>query len=180
MAKKVRARGKQGEVQRRKHPLKDPMERMFRENGYIVMNSRHYRELKDDLELMVVKNFPYEHIYGHIARTDYLLINKQTNRRIRIDCSWQKAAGGAEWKFPCMYLNSIFGYKEYETIFVIDGGGSQPRARRWLRRVAREKWLVDEAHPKLVRVMTLAEFKEFFMEQLVDYSARSAERDYAP
>lgn len=168
MAKMVRPKRKKGEVQRRKHPLKDPMERMFRENGYVLMNARQYRDLTEDLELMVVRNFPYTHIYGHTARTDYLLINKRMNRRIRIECSWQKSAGGAEWKFPCMYLNSIMGYQEIETIFVVDGGGSQPRARRWLRRVAREKWLVDEEHPKMVRVMSLVEFKEFFMQNLAD------------
>lgn len=149
------------------HILKNRLERLFEENGYRVVPHGVYKKSGNLPDRLVVKNFPFQSIYEHRGRTDFLLMNDRLGRRIRIDCRWQQSSGSADAKFPYMYLNAVYGYKEAEVIFIVDGGGSQPRARRWLRRMADNRWLVDESPPKDIRVMTLAQFEDYFKENLV-------------
>ena len=158
---------KKKSANRHGHILKNKLEALFEEHGYLVVPLVVYKKKFHLSNRMVVKNFPFQSIYGHRGRTDFLLINEKLGRRIRIDCRWQQSSGSADAKFPYMYLNCIHGYKESEVIFIIDGGGSQPRARRWLRKVADEHWLVDEGQPKDIRVMTLAQFTDYFKKNLV-------------
>lgn len=149
------------------HILKNKLEALFRENGYMVVPHGVYKKSGNLPDKVVVKNFPFQSIYEHRGKTDFLLMNETLWRRIRIDCRWQQSSGSADAKFPYMYLNAILGYKESEVIFIVDGGGSQPRARRWLRKVADNHWLVDEKHPKDIRVMTLAQFTDYFKKNLI-------------
>lgn len=149
------------------HILKNQLEELFALNGYRVVPHGVYKKSGNLPNKLVVKNFPFQSIYEHRGKTDFLLMNDKLGHRIRIDCRWQQSSGSADAKFPYMYLNAIYGYKESEVIFIIDGGGSQPRARRWLRKAADSHWLVDKEHSKTIRVMTLAQFKDYFKKNLV-------------
>lgn len=149
------------------HILKNKLEDLFEEQGYMVVPHSVYKKKSNLPNKLVVKNFPFQSIYGHKGRTDFLLMNDKLGHRVRIDCRWQQSSGSADAKFPYMYLNCIFGYKESEVIFIIDGGGSQPRARRWLRKAADNHWLVDKEHLKDIQVMTFAQFEDYFLENLV-------------
>lgn len=158
---------KKKSANRHGHILKNKLEALFEEHGYLVVPHGVYKKKSNLPNKLVVKNFPFQSIYQHRGRTDFLLMNDKLGRRIRIDCRWQQSSGSADAKFPYMYLNCIYGYKESEVIFIIDGGGSQPRARRWLRMAADNHWLVDKEHPKDIRVMTLAQFVDYFKKNLV-------------
>ena len=51
-------------------------------------------------------------------------------RTVRVEAKWQQAAGSVDEKYPYMLLNGIYQYPEKEIIFVVDGGGYKPGARR--------------------------------------------------
>ena len=39
---------------------------------------------------LLLKNVPFETIYGHRGNTEFLLISEKYNLRIRIECKWQQ------------------------------------------------------------------------------------------
>lgn len=158
---------------------------LFSRNGYIVIK---YSEWKADEELianieagtpkkkapkryrdeqkLVICQYPFNSIYEHIGKTEFLIINKPKERVIRVECKWQQDAGSVDEKFPYMYLNCIYGYEEAEIILIVDGGGYKPGARAWLEKVIDNKWLIDEKNPKAIRLMTISEFTAYFNRHL--------------
>ena len=52
---------------------------------------------------LLLKNVPFETIYGHRGNTEFLLISEKYNLRIRIECKWQQSAGSVDEKLPYLY-----------------------------------------------------------------------------
>jgi len=107
---------------------------------------------------IVLRNVPYETIYGHRGNTEFLLISERYNLTIRIECKWQQSAGSVDEKFPYLYLNCVQQMPENNIIIVMDGGGAKAGAVQWLRQACDERLFLPEDSPKTITAMNLVEF----------------------
>lgn len=108
---------------------------------------------------VLLKNAPFTSIYGHRARTEFLLISNKYNLRMRIECKWQQFGGSVDEKLPYLYLNMIEAMPEREVMVIIDGDGFKPGAKQWLRdAVARGLYTTPQHHDKRLYVYSLTEF----------------------
>jgi hypothetical protein len=106
---------------------------------------------------LLLKNVPYDTIYGHKGNTEFLLKSGSRDLDVRIECKWQQVAGSVDEKFPYLYLNCIETMSEDEIILIVDGGGYKDGALAWLKKAIQEKkYQPDQA--KQVRVFSLVEF----------------------
>lgn len=138
---------------------------LFTEHGYNVMLYSEFKKLGislDEAGKMVIRQYPFDSIYQHKGKTEFLLVNNERGRRIRIECKWQQAAGSVDEKFPYMYLNCIFGFEETEIILLVDGNGFKPGALAWLKQSVQDRWLLEENDPKKIQVMSISEFTAYF------------------
>jgi len=108
---------------------------------------------------LLLKNVPFQTIYGHKGNTEFLLISEKYGLRIRIECKWQQSAGSVDEKLPYLYLNTIEAMPEKDIIILIDGDGFKTGAKSWLRNAVKEKlYTTDENKSTNVMVFSLAEF----------------------
>ena len=121
-----------------------------------------YREWQESPSLyggeLLLKNAPYNTIYGHQGNTEFLLKSASKNMEIRIECKWQQAAGSVDEKFPYLYLNCIETMPESHIIILVDGGGYKAGALDWLRTAVNNRRYQDENNNKTIQVMSLAQF----------------------
>ena len=78
---------------------------------------------------MLLKNVPFETIYGHNGNIEFVLISKKYELRIRIECKWQQSACCVGEKLPYLYLNSIEAMPEKDIMILIDGNGFKAVAK---------------------------------------------------
>lgn len=108
---------------------------------------------------LLLKNVPFETIYGHRGNTEFLLISEKYNLRIRIECKWQQSAGSVDEKLPYLYLNTIEAMPEKDIMILIDGDGFKAGAKTWLRNAVKDKlYTTDKNNDTNVMVFSLAEF----------------------
>jgi hypothetical protein len=108
---------------------------------------------------LLLKNVPFETIYGHKGNTEFLLISKKYNLRIRIECKWQQTAGSVDEKLPYLYLNTIEAMPEKDVMILIDGEGFKAGAKTWLRKAVKDKlYTTDKNKDTNIMVFSLAEF----------------------
>ncbi|MBC6426844.1 MAG: 4-diphosphocytidyl-2C-methyl-D-erythritol kinase [Ekhidna sp.] len=108
---------------------------------------------------LLLKNVPFETIYGHSGNTEFLLVSEKYNLRIRIECKWQQSAGSVDEKLPYLYLNMIEAMPEKDIMILIDGEGFKAGAKTWLRNAVKKKlYTTDESNNTNVMVFSLAEF----------------------
>ncbi|SMG65890.1 conserved hypothetical protein [methanotrophic bacterial endosymbiont of Bathymodiolus sp.] len=106
---------------------------------------------------LLLKNVPYDTVYGHKGNTEFLLKSKGLNLEIRIECKWQQVAGSVDEKFPYLYLNCIETMSENEIILIVDGGGYKDGALAWLKDAVQEKKYQNNL-AKEIRVFSLVDF----------------------
>ena len=108
---------------------------------------------------LLLKNVPFETIYGHGGNTEFLLISKKYSLRIRIECKWQQSAGSVDEKLPYLYLNTIEAMPENDIMILIDGEGFKVGAKTWLRKAVKSKlYTTEKSKEKNIMVFYLAEF----------------------
>ena len=107
---------------------------------------------------IVLRNVPYETLYGHRGNTEFLLLSERYDLTIRIECKWQQSAGSVDEKYPYLYLNCVQQMPENNIIIVVDGGGAKPGAVTWLRRACEERLFLPADSPKSITMMNLVEF----------------------
>ena len=108
---------------------------------------------------LLLKNVPFETIYGHRGNTEFLLISEKYNLKIRIECKWQQSAGSVDEKLPYLYLNTIEAMPEKDIMILIDGDGFKAGAKTWLRNAVKQKlYTTEENNDTNVMVFSLAEF----------------------
>jgi len=95
-----------------------------------------------------------------MGRTEFVIVDGC--RRIRVEAKYQSAPGSVDEKYPYMLLNGIYNYPESEIIFVVDGGGYKPGARRWLENSINNNWLDYRSEGRDIKLMTIAEFAGWF------------------
>ena len=106
-----------------------------------VVNSKA-KGLNDNL----IRQYPFETIYGSKGKLDYRL--DYNGKTYYIECKFQKVKGSVDEKLPYTLMN----IKQHDgiKIIVIDGEGWRPGALEWL--------MVNSDD---VMVFNLKEFKEF-------------------
>jgi len=108
---------------------------------------------------LLLKNVPFQTIYGHKGNTEFLLISEKYDLRIRIECKWQQSAGSVDEKLPYLYLNTIEAMPEKDIVILIDGDGFKTGAKSWLRNAVKKKlYTTTENNDTNVMVFSLVEF----------------------
>ncbi|NJM79915.1 MAG: 4-diphosphocytidyl-2C-methyl-D-erythritol kinase [Flavobacterium sp.] len=108
---------------------------------------------------ILLKNVPFDTIYGHKGYTEFLLISEKYNLRIRIECKWQQRSGSVDEKLPYLYLNSIEAMPEKDVMILIDGDGFKKGAKTWLKKAVKEKLYISEKNKETnIMVFSLSDF----------------------
>ncbi len=132
----------------------------FQENGYRILKPRD-KDFDSVVELVdkyVISNAEYISIYGRKCKTEFVLVNKNTNSRIRIECKWQQSSGSVDEKLPYLFLNCVESFEEKDIIIIIDGEGQRKGAIEWLKNAASNPQLNKG---KNISVMNLSEFMKW-------------------
>src|SRR5690606_13047129 len=82
---------------------------------------------------LLLKHIPYDTIYNHKGRTEFLALSEKFNKKIRIECKWQQTSGSVDEKLPYLYLSAIEKMTEDEVIILYGGTGFKPGAIQWLK-----------------------------------------------
>jgi hypothetical protein len=131
----------------------------FKNKGFEVLMYRQWSKNpgvhSSDL---LLKNVPYNTIYGHKGNTEFLLKSERLDLEIRIECKWQQVAGSVDEKFPYLYLNCIETMSENKIFLIVDGDGYKAGALKWLKAAIQERRYQDQASLKDIRVFSLIEF----------------------
>jgi hypothetical protein len=127
--------------------------------GFTLVSHRDYRRDPDHYgSELLLTGVPYESIYGHTGRSEFVLRSARYDLHARIECKWQQANGSVDEKFPYVYLNAVEAMPEHEIFIVADGGGAKAGSLTWLRQVAAERRYLSSDSPKQIHVMSLMEF----------------------
>ncbi len=106
-------------------------------------------------EELILKNVPYQTIYGHKGTTEFLLKSRKHQLETRIECKWQQSAGSVDEKIPYLYLNCVLQVPEEQIIIVLDGNGAKEGAVNWLKEACYKRLLDTK---KEIQVMSLVDF----------------------
>lgn len=107
---------------------------------------------------LLLRNVPFETVYGHRGNTEFLLRSERYELEIRIECKWQQSAGSVDEKFPYLYLNCVEQMPERTIIIIVDGGGAKEGAVIWLKRACESHLYQTLNNQKEIHVMSLSEF----------------------
>ena len=129
-------------------------------HGFVSVKYSEYKNNKENFgEELLLKNVPYTTLYNGKGYTEFLLLSKNYNLEIRIECKWQQKAGSVDEKLPHVYLSAIEAIPEDEVIILIDGKGFRDGAINWLKEASRKrKYIPGENQNKNVRIMSSTEF----------------------
>lgn len=145
--------------------FEDTLIPIFINHGYDVIQNRDLENYNEEACIKyVVLNAPFETIYNHRGMTEFLIINRELERKIRIECKWQQAAGSVDEKFPYMYLNAVTKYPENEVIILLDGNGYKDGAKQWLEEAIETN--LANTENKNIKLMSLNEFIIYFNQEL--------------
>ena len=128
--------------------------------GFAVLQYRDWQRApqKYGSELLL-RNVPYRSIYGHAAKTEFVVRSERYQLNVRVECKWQQSSGSVDEKFPYLYINCLEGMPEDHVIIVLDGGGAKPGSVEWLRHACANKlYMSPSAQHKRIDVMSLSEF----------------------
>lgn len=130
------------------------------EKGFSIIKHRIWSKNPETFgQELLLTDVPYETIYGHTGKTEFLLKSAQYNLEIRIECKWQQVAGSVDEKLPYLYLNTIESMPENHILVVIDGKGWKKGAILWLKEaVVKKKYSSEASTRKTIEVVSLAEF----------------------
>ncbi len=128
--------------------------------GFEIVNYRIWDKNKEKFgDELLLENAPFASVYEHNGNTEFLLISKKYNLRIRIECKWQQVAGSVDEKLPYLYLNTIEAMPEKSIMILIDGAGWKAGSIKWLKNAVKEKkYTTDENRDKEIFVFSLTEF----------------------
>lgn len=128
--------------------------------GFELINYRIWEKNKEKFgDELLLENVPFTTIYEHKGNTEFLLISKKYDLRIRIECKWQQVAGSVDEKLPYLYLNAIESMPEKSIMILIDGTGWKTGAIKWLKdAVKQKKYTTEKNISKDISVFNLTEF----------------------
>ncbi|MBL7778367.1 MAG: hypothetical protein JNK66_08760 [Chitinophagales bacterium] len=128
--------------------------------GFQLVNYRVWHKNKEKYgEELLLENVPFTTVYDHKGNTEFLLISKKYDLRIRIECKWQQVSGSVDEKLPYLYLNCIEAMPENSVLILIDGAGWKAGAIKWLKdAVKQKKYTTEKTGDKEILVFNLTEF----------------------
>jgi hypothetical protein len=128
--------------------------------GFELLMYRQWAENPQEYgEELLLSNVPFTTVYEHKGNTEFLLLSKKYNLKIRIECKWQQVSGSVDEKLPYLYLNTIEAMPEKNIMILIDGSGWKAGAIKWLKEAVREKKYTTAANnDKEIYVFNLTEF----------------------
>lgn len=128
--------------------------------GFELINYRVWERNKAKYgDELLLENVPFQTIYEHKGNTEFLLVSKQYDLNIRIECKWQQSAGSVDEKLPYLYLNTIEAMPEKNIMILIDGDGFKAGAISWLRNAVKEsKYTTEDNKDKVIHIFNLREF----------------------
>ena len=116
---------------------------------------------------LLLCNAPYQTIYKHNGKTEFLIRSARFDLEVRVECKWQRSSGSVDEKFPYTYLNCAVAVPEDEVIIVYDGGGAKAGAVTWLREAIAERLWLPEDSTKHIQLMNLVEFLVWVQTELL-------------
>lgn len=125
--------------------------KMLTDRGFVVAKNKDDKAAK-----WVIENVPFTSIYGHNAKTEFVIGFE--NREIRIEIKTQNANGSVDEKLPYVLLNAIETYPENETIIILEGDGFKNGAKEWVYRMVENDWMNFGEKGKTIQVMDLNDF----------------------
>jgi len=128
--------------------------------GFRLVKFREWEKNPDKFSKeLLLKNVPFTTVYDHQGNTEFLLISKKYDLRIRIECKWQQVSGSVDEKLPYLYLNTIEAMPENSIMILIDGTGWKAGAIKWLKDAVKQKKYTNEVNQnKEIQVFNLTEF----------------------
>jgi len=139
--------------------LEKIVEQTLVQKGFTVVSWTAYKKNPKAFGTEVlVRNVPYQTIYGHPGKTEFVLHSARYAIDARIECKWQQSAGSVDEKFPYLYLNAAEAMPESLVLIIVAGGGAKPAAVRWLQQAAAERRYLSPQSSKDIRVLSLDEF----------------------
>lgn len=136
--------------------LEDLVASIFHSHGFADMDYAEYARLGGlfSKRELLVRNAPYQTIYGHQGKTEFLVVSESRGLRFRIECKWQQTAGSVDEKFPYL-IENCKTMPEPMVVILIDGRGYKDGALAWLKKAA-ERCRADGV--KDIRVFDMSEF----------------------
>jgi len=142
--------------------LENSVETLLEKSGFVAQLHSKWKDEGCLLGEILLKNVPYETIYGEKGYMEFLLLSAKRSRSIRIECKYQGSSGSVDEKLPYLYLNLIEKIPENEIIVVIEETGMKQGAVPWLKNAVTEKRYTDQHNRnKQIRIMNWVEFKEW-------------------
>lgn len=139
--------------------LEQQVRSVLSQKGFVLAKYSDWKSNKTEGDELLLTNAPFTTIYQHPGHTEFLLVSKKYNLRVRIECKWQQSPGSVDEKLPYLYLNAIEQMPESEIIILIDGKGWKSGAITWLRNaVSEKKYATEEGKNKHIDVFDLQEF----------------------
>lgn len=141
------------------------LEPIFKANGFAIFDNSEVVKnpsVLENLPRYVLRNVPFETVYGSSGKTEFVIVDTESGRRIRIESKYQASAGSVDEKFPYMFLNGVYKYPENEVIFIVDGGGYKSSAREWIQNSIDTNWLDFRSRGKDIKLMNISDFVNWF------------------
>ncbi|MDP2208705.1 MAG: 4-diphosphocytidyl-2C-methyl-D-erythritol kinase [Bacteroidota bacterium] len=140
--------------------LEQTVKTVCKEKGFKIVKYLDWKKSPERYgDELLLTNVPYDTIYKHGGKTEFLLKSVLYTLEIRIECKWQQVSGSADEKLPYLYLNSIEGMPEKHIVIVIDGNRWKKGAIPWLKEVAaNRKYTTLLNKNKRIEILSLIEF----------------------
>lgn len=134
--------------------LEDLVASVFKSHNFEIVEYAEYARNPASEQDRLVRNIPYETIYGHQGKTEFLVDSPRRGLRFRIECKWQQSAGSVDEKFPYL-IENCKSLPESMVVILIDGKGYKDGALAWLKKAAAR---CGETGVKDIRVYDMSEF----------------------
>jgi DpnII restriction endonuclease len=140
--------------------LEQTVKTVCKQKGFKIAKYSEWKKNPEKFGVeLLLTDVPYNSIYKHAGKTEFLLKSSRYKLEIRIECKWQQVAGSVDEKLPYLYLNSIEAMPEKHIVVVIDGKGWKSGAIPWLKEAAASrKYTTPTNSDKKIEVLSLTEF----------------------
>lgn len=115
------------------HRLESEIRGGLEDAGLELIKSSQWNEArlyKEPDLTAVITNAPYQTVFGHRARIEFLILHN--GRQILVETKRQNVAGSVDEKLAYVYLNAVKNIPDRDYILVMDGDGWKPEAKRWI------------------------------------------------
>lgn len=140
--------------------LEQKIVKLFRDKGFTVYKYLDF--VKENIDTScnyIVENVPYINAYGQTSKTEFVM--HYNGKDTRIEAKWQEVAGSVDEKYIFMFYNAVFHYPEKDVIFVVDGNGYRPGARKWIEDSIKENRFNYKEKGKTIQLMNVNEFVKY-------------------